>query len=106
MAAEALLSMRGIDKSFGQVPALVAAGLEVMPGEVMGLIGQNGAGKSTMIKVLNGFCTHDAGTIAFNGQPWGSRVAAGRPAGRREHDLSGDQSRPVPHRHRKYLSRS
>ena len=70
MAAEALLSMRGIDKSFGQVPALVAAGLEVMPGEVMGLIGQNGAGKSTMIKVLNGFCTHDAGTIAFNGQPW------------------------------------
>ncbi len=80
MAAKALLSMRGIDKSFGQVPALVGAGLEVMPGEVMGLIGQNGAGKSTMIKVLNGFCTHDAGTIAFDGQPW---VAASPQAAQR-----------------------
>ncbi len=62
--------MRGIDKSFGHVPALIDASLEVEAGEVMALIGQNGAGKSTMIKVLNGFCTKDSGDITFAGRPW------------------------------------
>ncbi|WP_035487081.1 sugar ABC transporter ATP-binding protein [Geminicoccus roseus] len=65
-----LLSMRGIDKSFGHVPALIDASLEVEAGEVMALIGQNGAGKSTMIKVLNGYFPKDAGEITFAGQPW------------------------------------
>ncbi|MCW6506866.1 sugar ABC transporter ATP-binding protein [Lichenifustis flavocetrariae] len=70
MANEPLLSMHGIDKRFGLAPALVGAHLDVLPGEVMALIGQNGAGKSTMIKVLNGFVKHDAGTIQFEGKPW------------------------------------
>ena len=70
MSVAPLLSMRSIDKSFGLAPALISAGLEVMPGEVMALIGQNGAGKSTMIKVLNGFVARDAGEISFAGQPW------------------------------------
>ena len=70
MADTPLLSMRDIDKRFGTAPALVGAHLEVMPGEVMALIGQNGAGKSTMIKVLNGFVRHDAGTITYEGKPW------------------------------------
>jgi ribose transport system ATP-binding protein len=62
--------MTGIEKRFGLATALAGASLEVMPGEVMGLIGQNGAGKSTLIKVLNGFNSHDAGEIAFAGAPW------------------------------------
>ena len=70
MTGEPLLAMRGIDKSFGLAPALIGASLEVMPGEVMALIGQNGAGKSTMIKVLNGFVARDAGEITFAGEPW------------------------------------
>jgi len=70
MAIEPLLSMRNIDKRFGNVAALIDASLEVRPAEVMGLIGQNGAGKSTMIKVLNGFCSRDSGEIAFAGRPW------------------------------------
>lgn len=70
MAAEPLLSMRNIDKRFGTAHALSGAHLEVMPGEVMALVGQNGAGKSTMIKVLNGFVRHDAGTILYEGRPW------------------------------------
>ena len=65
-----LLSMRVISKSFGGVPALVEAALEVMPAEVMGLVGQNGAGKSTMIKIINGAYVRDSGTIDFNGAPW------------------------------------
>jgi galactofuranose transport system ATP-binding protein len=67
---ESLLAMSGISKAFGGVPALVEASLVVGPGEVMGLVGQNGAGKSTMIKILNGAIGHDAGAITFGGQPW------------------------------------
>ncbi len=70
MTVQPLLEMRGIDKTFGAAPALIGASLEVLPGEVMALIGQNGAGKSTMIKVLNGYCARDAGTTAFAGEPW------------------------------------
>jgi galactofuranose transport system ATP-binding protein len=60
--------MRDIDKRFQGVQALGAAALEVMPGEVMGLVGQNGAGKSTMIKVLTGAHRKDAGSISFDGR--------------------------------------
>lgn len=64
-----LLSMREIDKRFAGVPALASASLEVEPGEVHALIGQNGAGKSTMIKILTGYYTKDAGEILFDGKP-------------------------------------
>ncbi|MBV8472329.1 MAG: ATP-binding cassette domain-containing protein, partial [Hyphomicrobiales bacterium] len=53
-SAVPLLSMRAINKSFGGIPALSAATLDVAVGEVHALIGQNGAGKSTMIKILTG----------------------------------------------------
>lgn len=62
--------MQAISKSFGGVPALVDASLEVMPAEIMALVGQNGAGKSTMIKILNGAYVRDAGTISFDGKDW------------------------------------
>jgi galactofuranose transport system ATP-binding protein len=65
-----LLSMTGIDKAFGGVPALVGATLAIAPAEIMGLIGQNGAGKSTMIKILNGAHGRDAGEIGFDARPW------------------------------------
>jgi ribose transport system ATP-binding protein len=70
MSVEPLLSMHAISKSFGGVPALREASLEVMPAEIMALVGQNGAGKSTMIKILNGAYQKDAGDIAFDGKPW------------------------------------
>lgn len=62
--------MNAIDKSFGSVTALSAAHLEIMPAEVMALVGQNGAGKSTMIKILNGAFRLDRGSIQFDGKPW------------------------------------
>ncbi|MBV9220542.1 MAG: sugar ABC transporter ATP-binding protein [Methylobacteriaceae bacterium] len=61
--------MRGIDKGFAGVKALIGASLEVATGEVMALVGQNGAGKSTLIKVLTGAYRKDAGEIAFLGKP-------------------------------------
>jgi monosaccharide-transporting ATPase len=64
-----LLSMRGIDKRFNGVPALLAASLEVGRSEIHALIGQNGAGTSTMIKILTGYYSRDAGEILFDGAP-------------------------------------
>jgi monosaccharide-transporting ATPase len=66
--ADSLLVMRDINKRFQGVQALSAASLEVEPGEIMALIGQNGAGKSTMIKVLTGAYRRDSGSILFAGR--------------------------------------
>ena len=63
-----LLSMQAINKKFLGVPALTDARLEVARGEVHALIGQNGAGKSTMIKVLTGVLSKDSGRIEFDGR--------------------------------------
>ena len=61
--------MEGIEKAFPGVIALDGASLRVAPGEVHAVIGQNGAGKSTMIKIVNGAYRRDAGTIVLDGQP-------------------------------------
>jgi simple sugar transport system ATP-binding protein len=66
---EPLLEARGIVKSFGRVRALRGASFTVNAGEVVALIGDNGAGKSTMIKTLSGVLTPDDGEIHFEGRP-------------------------------------
>ncbi|SEI51348.1 monosaccharide ABC transporter ATP-binding protein, CUT2 family [Paraburkholderia diazotrophica] len=63
-----LLDMQGIDISFGGVPALRGANLTVAAGEVHALIGQNGAGKSTMIKILTGAYRRSGGSVRFEGR--------------------------------------
>ena len=63
-----LLRMEGIEKKFSGVSALIAASLEIARGEVHALVGQNGAGKSTMIKILTGAYRKDAGEITFDGK--------------------------------------
>ncbi len=68
-----LLSMRNINKAFAGIPALSSASLEVRSGEVHALIGQNGAGKSTMIKILTGYISRDSGDISFDGAPFEAR---------------------------------
>ncbi len=67
-AAEAL-AMHGLVKTFGATRALDGASLVVRRGSVHGLIGQNGAGKSTIVNILNGLVLPDAGTIAVDGIP-------------------------------------
>lgn len=61
--------VRAVDlhKHFGGVPALRGVSLELWPGEVHGLVGANGAGKSTFIKILAGVEQPDAGTLFING---------------------------------------
>jgi len=63
-----LLSLRGIDKSFGSARVLREVDLDLAPGEVVGLMGANGAGKSTLIKILAGVHAADAGRIELMGE--------------------------------------
>ena len=63
------VAMRGVSKSFGGVQALVDVDLEVEKGEIDALLGGNGAGKSTILKVLNGVHVPDAGAIEVDGVP-------------------------------------
>ncbi len=62
-----LVHMRGIAKSYPGVKALRGVDLRIDPGQVMALVGENGAGKSTIIKVLAGAIAADAGTIEVDG---------------------------------------
>lgn len=62
-ASAAAVRMTGISKAFGGVRALDDVSFEVLPGEVHALLGGNGAGKSTILKVLNGVHRPDKGTI-------------------------------------------
>jgi D-xylose transport system ATP-binding protein len=62
-----LLELRGISKSFGSVQALTEVDFQVLPGEVMALVGDNGAGKSTLIKCVAGTHAPDGGQIFFDG---------------------------------------
>ncbi len=62
------LSIRGMSKSFGRNRVLDHINLDVKPGTVMGLMGENGAGKSTMMKCLFGTYQKDEGTIFLEGR--------------------------------------
>ncbi len=76
-----LLSMRAMDKKFAGIPALTGASLEVLPAEVHALIGQNGAGKSTMIKILTGAYEKDAGDVELRWRAIRRQPRRRRPSG-------------------------
>ena len=63
-----LLSIKGLEKSYGSVIALKNANFEVSPGEIHALLGANGAGKSTLVKILTGVITSNSGTISLHGK--------------------------------------
>jgi len=66
--ADVLLSLRGLTKSFGSFKANDAVDLDIRPGEIHALLGENGAGKSTFVKMLYGALQPDAGRIIWRGQ--------------------------------------
>ncbi|WP_082590602.1 sugar ABC transporter ATP-binding protein [Agromyces sp. Soil535] len=65
--AEPVLVAEGLEKSFFGVTVLRGVGLTLRPGEVHGLVGENGAGKSTFMKILAGVYDRDAGTVTLGG---------------------------------------
>ena len=62
------MSLRGIRKTFGSLQALRGVDLDILPGECLGLVGDNAAGKSTLTKVISGTYIPDGGTIAVDGE--------------------------------------
>ena len=66
--ATPLIEMRGINKSFGAVRALRDVDLVLRPGEVLGLVGDNSAGKSTLMKILTGAYQRDSGDTRVAGE--------------------------------------
>lgn len=66
---EPLLSLKGLTKSFGTFKANDCVDLDIYPGEIHALLGENGAGKSTFVKMLYGALQPDEGEIVWRGKP-------------------------------------
>lgn len=66
--SEKILELKHISKSFPGVKALDDVHFDLMPGEIHGLMGENGAGKSTFIKIITGVHSHDTGEIFIDGK--------------------------------------
>ncbi len=66
--ASPFLDVRGLRKQFGGAPALKGVDFSIAAGEIHGLVGENGAGKSTMIRILAGVHRPDAGEILLDGE--------------------------------------
>ena len=64
-----VIEMRGIQKHFGAVHALRNVNFRLGPGEILGLVGDNSAGKSTLMKVMTGAYGRDGGDVLVDGQP-------------------------------------
>jgi fructose transport system ATP-binding protein len=69
MAIEPILSARGLVKRYGRVTALDQADFDLYPGEILAVIGDNGAGKSSLIKAISGAIRPDEGEIRMEGKP-------------------------------------
>ncbi|WP_347265599.1 ATP-binding cassette domain-containing protein [Paracoccus sp. (in: a-proteobacteria)] len=69
MTQAPLLQARGLVKRYGKVTALNNCDFELMPGEILAVIGDNGAGKSSLIKALSGAIHPDEGEIMLEGRP-------------------------------------
>ena len=65
---EPIFTGRGLSKRFGRVTAMIDCDFDLMPDEILAVIGDNGAGKSTLIKSLSGAIKPDTGEIKLNGK--------------------------------------
>ena len=81
--AAPILSVRNVSKHFGGVQALSKVSFDVHPGEVVALAGDNGAGKSTVIKAISGVFHYDEGDIELDGR----RIAFSSPQEARDNGI-------------------
>jgi ABC-2 type transport system ATP-binding protein len=69
LTPNALMTVRGIGKAFGDQPVLADISFDVVSGEILGLIGPNGAGKTTLLECIAGLLSADAGEVRWQGSP-------------------------------------
>ncbi|MCP2168557.1 ATP-binding cassette domain-containing protein [Goodfellowiella coeruleoviolacea] len=69
MTREPVLAARKLVKRYGKVTAIDGADFDLLPGEVLAVVGDNGAGKSSLIKALSGALVPDSGQILVDGNP-------------------------------------
>ena len=67
ISGEPLLKLTDVSRHYGAIQALRHASFEIGRGEIMGLVGENGAGKSTMVKIIGGFDTGYTGEYTYDG---------------------------------------
>ena len=65
--SESIIKCEGLNKWYGSIQALKDVSIDIKKGESVGLVGDNGAGKSTFIKILSGVHQADSGNIYFDG---------------------------------------
>jgi ABC-2 type transport system ATP-binding protein len=97
--SERVISVRGLEKSYGAVEAVRGIDLEVHAGEVFAFLGPNGAGKTTTVEVLEGYRPRDAGAVtvlgadpARAGRDWRARIGVVLQASRVQAELSVRES--------------
>ncbi len=97
--SEPVISVRGLEKSYGPIHAVRGIDLEVHRGEVFAFLGPNGAGKTTTVEVLEGYRSADAGEVsvlgvdpAHAGRDWRARIGVVLQASRTQPELSVRES--------------
>ncbi|MBB4824607.1 ABC-2 type transport system ATP-binding protein [Sporosarcina luteola] len=71
-----MIKLQGISKKYGGKCVLDQVTLELPKGKIIGLVGENGSGKSTVLKVIAGLLTPDEGRATYNGEPITRNIAA------------------------------
>lgn len=64
-----MLEIKNLKKTFGSLTAVDEVSFTIQDGEIMGIIGQNGAGKTTVFRLILNFLTADKGIVLWNGSP-------------------------------------
>src|SRR3954454_13061396 len=78
MSGEAVITVRGLHKAYGDVEAVRGLDLEVRRGEVLAFLGPNGSGKTTTVEILEGFRERDGGDVSVLGEDPARASAAWR----------------------------
>ncbi len=78
MTADAAIQVRGLEKSYKELPVLRGVGFDVARGSIFALLGSNGAGKTTVVKILSTLLEADAGTASVNGHDVAAEPASVR----------------------------
>ena len=73
---DVLLECKNLCKTYGHKSALNGISLQLQPGKIIGLLGPNGSGKTTFLKLINGLLTPSAGSLLINGKPPGRESKA------------------------------